>query len=117
MNTDSHVIAWRAWYDVADATAHYDSEHHTLEDLPDDGFQAMRLWYKDGTGRFISGNDYYFFYERPDGIVFAQTNETPEQILARYPQAVIKRGRYVPDAVSRMIEDEMAVSKTPCESC
>lgn len=60
--TDSFVSSWRVWYnDLSTKIDEYNSVDHDFSDLPDDGFQAMRLWYNDGRCRFISGNDYYFF--------------------------------------------------------
>lgn len=99
-STDSYVTAWRCWYDNGTATpAEYNSVNNTLYDLPDDGFQAMRLWYSDGTGRFMSGNDYYFFANHEGGTIYGQSNDTYDSILQRYSEVIIKRGKHVPDSM------------------
>lgn len=114
MNTDNYTIAWICWYDNGTVTpTEYKSTTHTLNDLPDDGFQAMRLWYIDGTGRYISGSDYYFFEDRPGGIIYGQSNDPIDEIRLRYPNAIIKRGKHVPDGLMAHINNLMLNSTIP----
>ena len=111
-NTDEYVIAWRAWMEVDFEIVEYNSVENCWEDMPYDGFQAMRLWYNDGTcGKFISGNDFYFLWEHPKGLVFGQSNDL--DIAERYPGAIIKRGKHVPDNVIKEVNELMINSKTP----
>lgn len=113
-NTDSYTIAWRAWYDNGtSAPLEYNSIQHTLYDLPEDGFQAMRLWYSDGTGRYISGNDYYFFANHTAGTIYGQTNDSYQSILDRYGEVIIKLGKHVPDGMMKDINDLMLNSRNP----
>ena len=115
MNTDSFTTAWIAFYDDGTETpAVYNSVINTLNDLPDDGFQAMKLWYADGTSRNIAGNDYYFFVEHPSGLIFGQSNDTYESIVERYPNSLIKRGKHVSEQmISYIMNDLMINAKKP----
>lgn len=113
-STDSYVIAWRCWYDNNTSTpVEYNSINHSLYDLPDDGFQAMRLWYSDDNGRFISGNDYYFFAYHPAGTIYGQSNDSYDSILQRYNEVIIKRGRHVPESMINNINNLMINSNKP----
>jgi hypothetical protein len=112
--TDSFVISWRVWFnDLSDTITEYNSIEHDLTDLPSDGFQAMRLWYSDGRGRFISGNDYYFFALHPSGTIFGQSNDTYEDIVARYPEVIICRGKHTTDQMMIDINNLMNNSTNP----
>lgn len=116
-STDDYVIAWRAWYDLGSKDpVEYNSNDHTLHDLPDDGFQGMKLWFSDGTSRYISGNDFYFFCQHEAGIIFGQSNDTLRDIKKRYPKAMIKRGRHVPDIMIKQINDLMITAKNPLDA-
>lgn len=110
-NVDEYVIAWRCWYDNWINIDEYNSVEHCWEQLPDDGFQAMRIWYADGTGRHISGNDYYFLSEHPAGLIVGQSNDL--DIKERYPKAIIKRGRHCPDIMMKQINELMSQSTNP----
>lgn len=111
---DSYVVAWRCWYDNDTANPiEYNSVNNTLYDLPEDGFQAMRLWYFDGNGRFISGNDYYFFANHPAGTIYGQSNDSYDSIVQRYSEVIIKRGKHVPDSMINEINNLMINSTKP----
>lgn len=114
ISTDNFIIAWRCWYD--DGTfipKEYTSINSTLDTLPEDGFQAMRLWYSNGGGRYMSGNDYYFFAEHPSGLIFGQSNDSYDSIVQRYPTAIIKRGKHTSDQMIHLIENTMINSQNP----
>lgn len=114
LNKEPIIKSWRCWYNnLTPEIQRYDSCRHTIEDLPSDGFQAMRLWYNNGSGKFISGNDYYFFYQFDDEVIFGQTNDLPEKILERYPTAIIKRGKYTTERILNEIHTEMINSTDP----
>jgi hypothetical protein len=70
----SRVVFWKAWYKDGKAYGRHDCKPSAL---PQDGFLGMILGFDDGTGRYISGNEYYFF---PDDDTFGQTDKT-EDIL------------------------------------
>ena len=111
---DSYTIAWRAWYcDGGSNPAEYNSVQHTVYDLPEDGFQAMRLWFSDRTGRYISGSDYYFFANHAAGTIFGQSNESYQSILDRYGEVIIKLGKHVPDGMMQQINSLMINSTNP----
>ena len=113
-STDSYTIAWRAWYyNTNSDVVEYTSVTTTLDDLPSDGFQSMRLWYSNNTGRYISGNDWYFFEEHPNGIIFGQSDDSYDSIVERYPNAIIKQGKHCPDGVMESINTAMIESTNP----
>lgn len=114
IKTDDYVSAWRAWSEVDFEIKEFNSVDNCLCDIPDDGFQAMRLWYADGTGRFISGADYYFFQEHPKGLIFGQSNDL--DIKERYPEAMIKRGKHIPDGLMKQVNELMTNSKNPLDA-
>lgn len=111
-NTDEYIVAWRCWYDNGTKIPdEYNSIDHCWEKLPEDGFQAMRLWYADGTGRFISGNDFYFFDLHEAGLIVGQSNDF--DIKERYPNSIIKRGKHIPDILMKHINNLMQEAKIP----
>lgn len=115
--TDSFVVSWRVWYNnLSSEITEYNSINHDFNDLPDDGFQAMRLWYNNGQGRFISGNDFYFFASHPTGTIYGQTNDGSTDIISRYPEVIIKKGKYTTDEMMIQINEMMNNSSNPLES-
>lgn len=109
--TDDYVTSWRAWVEVNNEIKEYNSIDNCFCDIPNDSFQAMRLWYKDGGGRFISGHDYYFFCEHKNGVIFGQTNK--ESDLDKYENAIIKSGRHIPDGMMKEVDIRMNNSTNP----
>jgi hypothetical protein len=89
------IVGWRVWYDDDSVV-----EGHTFADweaLPDDGVLFVKL-YEDRDnrqgmpyGENQSGLDHYF--STAEGI-HAMSNDTTAEILARYPGASIKRGKW-----------------------
>lgn len=101
-NTDEYVIAWKCWYnDGTENIQEYNSMEHCLEKLPDDGFQAMKLFYSDGGSRIMNGHDFYFFCTHPSGLIFGATNN--ENDISRYENAFVKRGKHIPDGMMNQI--------------
>lgn len=114
--TDSFVSSWRVWYnDLSTKIDEYNSVDHDFSDLPEDGFQAMRIWYNDGRCRFISGNDYYFFAAHPSGTIFGQTNDAYQDIVDRYPEVIIKRGKHTTDDIMIQINQLMNSAPNPLD--
>lgn len=113
-STDAYVISWRCWYNNLDnQVTEYTSINTTLENLPSDGFQGMKLFFADGTSKFINGSDYYFFYEHPSGIIFGQTNDSPQIIDSKYPGAVVKYGKYTTEGIMQNITNLMISATNP----
>jgi hypothetical protein len=113
-NTDDFVTAWRCWYNNDSPTiTEYNSVNHNLVDLPSDGFQAMRLWYTNGNGRFISGSDYYFFASHPSGTIYGHSNDSYADIESRYEEVTIKRGKHTTDEIMEEIDALMRDATSP----
>jgi hypothetical protein len=113
-NTDNFVKSWRCWYnDNSEDITEYNSVEHNLEDLPNDGFQAMRLWYFNGNGRLISGSDYYFFVSHPSGTIYGHSNDSYSDIESRYDEVIIKRGKHTTDEIITEIHELMNSSVSP----
>lgn len=113
-NTDDFVKSWRCWYnDMSTGITEYNSVDHNLVDLPSDGFQAMRLWYYNGNGRYMSGNDYYFFAHHPSGTIYGHSNDSYSDIESRYTEVTIKRGKHTTDEMMNEINDLMINSVSP----
>jgi hypothetical protein len=107
------IIAWRCWYSDGSTETEYASTLNTFDDLPDEGFQAMRLWYSADTGRYISGNDNYYFVVSPSETIVGQTNDLPDAILEEYPTASIKQGLLISDVEFNEIIQTMINSTIP----
>lgn len=90
------VVGWRVWYADGSVFSSTDTE---WRDLPDDGVQVVVLYYRgiapDGhpLRRIIMGADQYW----SDGESYDGVNDPPEKIVARYPGALVKAGKTVPD--------------------
>lgn len=86
------VVGWRAWYDDLSV---FDSRSSDWESLPSDGLQMVVLYQSDGGRQMISGQDYYFRADGPDGRpIYGANCDPPEDTERRYVNAVIKRGRW-----------------------
>ena len=95
-----NVVGWRAWYLGGRA---FDSKTNTWADLPDDGViqiylfmdtrdQTTRLPYRRG----MAGSDFYWHVAGEGVYGCCDASEMkPDEILKRYPGALIKRGRWV----------------------
>lgn len=87
----------------------------TLEDfvtLPDDGMQGMVLAFPDATRRIINGCDWYWADHSINGPLYGQ-GSSPEyssvaDVLARYPTASVKCGRYIDDATVNALTRDMS---------
>lgn len=99
------VIGWRAWFDNGRV---YDSRQHTWSDLPDDGVLVIMLYHASGTKRILSGSDYYFLAQHPEGPIYGQDRNPPDP--ARFVDLQEKRGRWVPDHVQERAEHEANAS-------
>ena len=101
----TEVIGWRIWYDDGHVA---DSLMDTWANLPDDGVLVIMLYRRDGSRRVMSGNDYYWTSVHPAGVVYGQSDTAPD--LKRYPQCIVKRGRFAPDHIIQAAEADAADS-------
>lgn len=109
--SDGYVKSWRCWVEVGNDIKEFNSIDNDWCGVPDDGFQAMRVWYTDGTSRMISGNDFYFIQVHSKGLIFGQTNDL--DVKQRYPGALIKRGKHIPDKLMKEVNEMMLSSVCP----
>lgn len=88
---------WRVWYDDGSV---YNSGKHVWTDLPDDGFLIRIIYDKTGIGKEIQmGMDYYYEAPHESGYPILGSGNDSDAIEERYPDAVIKRGRWAPNEV------------------
>lgn len=104
-----HVVGWRAWFTGG---LRFDSAAHSWGDLPDDGCLAIRLYFDEvlhgnRLSRTCSGSDFYWRSVSAEGDIYAHSNDTREDIEARYPGAVICRGQWTSDAEIQRVNEEM----------
>ncbi len=82
------VIGWTVWYE----DAMYSSKDAEWKDVPDDGVQVVYIYKDDGRRLHCSGDSSYFFLP-PD--IWGSNRDEPQEVLKRYPNAIIKRGKWV----------------------
>ncbi len=128
MEHDHTPIGWKAW--VADLDGEevvYSSEIIAWDDLPNDGVQIVMIYERQLVN--LSGRHYrvilsassYFQYDLPSGVKMYNANEdTKSEINARYPGALIKRGKMIhPNDFERISHLAMADHAAPkgCIGC
>lgn len=100
------VASWIVWCD--DGNCYEGSTAEEWAALPDDGLLGVKLLYdREGYGRNASGADYYF---RAEGIlepIYGHSNGPWQDIVVRYTNVVIKRGRWTDDAYMRAVAQAM----------
>ncbi len=101
------TLGWVAWVDTVTGIVRFSSKETPWVDVPDDGI-VYKMLYKvvdDGTNRQLNppnsreemiGVDHYFEAPHRDGTIYGSSNESIEVIEARYPGAVVKKGKWVP---------------------
>ncbi len=87
-------MGWRAWFDNG---LTYDSRSTSWADVPDDGCQVRMLFFADGSKQVQHGADYYYDAPHPAGTIHGSTSDLLHELQARYPGAIVKRGRWAPD--------------------
>jgi hypothetical protein len=101
-------IKWKAWYVIDNVVMTYEGQSEAeFRALPDDGFQAAVLAFPDATYRRISGCDYVWTDTGVEGRpIYGQSSpgQTYEEIVARYPNASVKRGKHTDDLTIQQIE-------------
>jgi len=109
------VLAWKVWY--ADGSKHIGKTREEWEILPDDGILVIILYYDefatDGITRYrrvLQGSDFYWLSSGERDHIYGQTSniqETSEWIEQRYPDALVKAGRWVDDDTFKQIIEEV----------
>jgi hypothetical protein len=111
------IIACKAWY-AGDRT--WQADFPTTADLvewwrglPDDGALAFRLWFNKMApvrlGRFVSGSEWYFLLDAPDTSIDGYRDDLDE-LMARYPNAIPKRGKLVGEREIARVNREMSAA-------
>jgi hypothetical protein len=91
------MVKWRAWYDNSSV---YNSTKHVWANLPDDGLLIRIIYNKVGSGKEIQmGMDYYYEAPHESGNSILGSGNDADDIEERYPDAVVKRGRWAPRAL------------------
>jgi hypothetical protein len=102
------VVGWRAWYSDGKVFSSKTTRWHVL---PADGVLIIILYYADARRRIMQGADYYFIASGVADAIYGESGEPPEAIVARYPDAIVKRGRWTDDATyAAVLEVAMASS-------
>ncbi len=96
------MIGWRIWY----RDAVYDSREFEWADVPDDGIQVLYIYKDDGRREGMSGQTSYYLVPDEDGDYFDSDMDRPVDVIKRYPEAVIKRGKRIPLNVFENIQRE-----------
>ncbi len=103
-----HVLGWKAWFDNSQV---YDSRENKWEDLPDDGVQYIVIFYCDNTRQLQTSMDFYFQAPHSSGDTITGTGNSLADIKSRYPDAIIKSGRWSPDNYYYRIRNEALKAK------
>jgi hypothetical protein len=91
-------VGWRAWcsdWDPETGGPVYDSSTCTWDDVPMVGVLYKIIYYSDGT-RQAQTAEYYYEEETPRGLVQG-TAASLDEIAELHPDAVVRRGLWVPD--------------------
>jgi hypothetical protein len=92
-------IRWRIWY-TDDRL--FDSDlGHTIDDLPRDGVLYVRIDHigpgiPEGTHR-VMGQCEWYWHDPKRNIWASDSRQTKEEIEARYPDAILLRGKWTSD--------------------
>ena len=106
---DKRIIAWAAWFVSNDWTLlRFNSEMHTGDSLPTDGFLCARTRFADGTGENIGGNGWLVFLETPAGLIFQATGDNAMPSPERYPGAKFIKDKLAPSAILHVAFEEAA---------
>ena len=80
--------------------------------LPEDGIVEVLVHYSDGRKNTFGGHDFYFYAPHVEGPIYGSTsNTTRKEIKRRYPGAVVKLGKWVPEATLCRVQKEAAEAR------
>ena len=108
------IIGWRTWVDTPKGVVTFDSKLNAWTDVLDDGVLYKMLYgdtkQEPNLNRKFreqqQGIDSFFEAPHRDGTIYGSSNETVAEIEARYPGAVVKRGKWVPEETLRNVVAE-----------
>lgn len=116
------IRGFRCWYvDDISSDGYTVTSGRTLADweaLPNDGLLCVMVYF--GTDapsgkplrRVATGSDYYFLFTATDGNwTIGDSSENPDQIRARYPNAIIKRGMWTSDSLMEEVNRHSMASR------
>jgi hypothetical protein len=104
---DKRIVAWAAWFVSDDwRLLRFNSDEHTIADLPQDGFLCARTRFADGTGENIGGNGWIVFMQTPAGLIFQATGDNAYPDLTRYPGAKFIKDKLAPSALLHVAIEE-----------
>ena len=99
------TIGWIIYVDDGSKIVVCRSDQTSWEKLPLDGWVECMI-YKEGCYReSLMGYDHYFKAPHRDGDIYASSNDTIEEIQARYPGAVVRRGKWVPNETLELVRN------------
>lgn len=111
VDSPGRVVGWRIWYSDGKV---YDS--NGTGEVPRDGVLAVVLYYPKGMKRIMTGSDYYFYAPGYGGRpIFGQSSagDSRNEIEARYPAAVVLRGKWTDDETMHRLDKIIIDSTCP----
>lgn len=72
--------------------------------MPDFGVIEAVIYFDGGRRNTLGGNRFYFYAPHPDGPIWASMNaETKKEIEEKYPGAIVKQGKWVPETTMERV--------------
>jgi hypothetical protein len=80
--------------------------------MPDFGIIEAVVYFDDGRRNTLGGHNFYLHYLHEDGPVWmSMTADSEEAVKAMYPNATVKRGKWVPEITMRRVVDQAMAEK------
>jgi hypothetical protein len=99
------ITGWKAWFTEK---RHYTSKDTNFEALPSDGCLGFKIFYSATTGLFLKSQDYYFKHDKLiGGDLDKPGRDVRQEIMDRYPGAIIIRGKWTDDEDMERVDQEM----------
>lgn len=97
---------WRAWF-VGDSVI--SSADMDPDDLPRDRLLGVVEYLPFDTPKRYqhTGENWYFWWQSPDGLVIGSNSDSLEENQRRYPGAVFVRGKWTSHQEMQRVRDEM----------
>jgi hypothetical protein len=106
---DKRIVAWAAWFVSDDwRLLRFNSEMHTGDSLPTDGFLCARTRFADGTGENIGGNGWIVFLQTNFGLIFQAAGDNNPPSPVRYPGAKFIKDKLAPSSILHVAFEEAA---------
>jgi len=101
------VIGWVIYYGDGRVIS---SKKSTPKNLPDDDVQIRMLYFDEicksngyHNTEIQNGSDYYFFAPSQHGVIYGASNDTIEEIMRRYPGAIVTRGKWMEHEANELL--------------